>query len=479
MAFCIECGAKAPDVAKFCPQCGVSLVEIETVSEAEPAAADVIADETVSETVAAETPKITETEPDDVIAKSAPVEVMAAEAVDAAPSAAASIAAAADVVEDESKSRAGLFVGLGLVALMAAGGGAYAMGLFGSDKDDTRTASAPTATTPTALPETEKVEIDAPNTDPVLAAYKEAIKRGRISDLGQFAKDHPESSLAKDAEDAAFASLNRQKSVLAYNTFIKNFPDADTSSYIGPRENTDEDLSSSVPVATESNALVSSTPSIRTSIAQRADELDPFIAQGDTDYALIIIDEMLALSDLNESEATYLLNLRARAETSRGINVPAQPEMSAPESVEVEFIQPDPPAPAEPIIIQPASAVEITPPPAPEPQPQPEVPAPEQVAPSVAVEPVDPDRAFDTPAKPLERFGAITPDEATEPGSCDMAFSVSTSGTPTNIIASCTDPLFIEPAKETVAEWSYSPALLAGEAVQQNGVVVTIRFNLE
>jgi len=38
MAFCIECGAKAPDVAKFCPQCGSALVQAEAANAPELAA---------------------------------------------------------------------------------------------------------------------------------------------------------------------------------------------------------------------------------------------------------------------------------------------------------------------------------------------------------------------------------------------------------------------------------------------------------
>jgi len=87
--------------------------------------------------------------------------------------------------------------------------------------------------------------------------------------------------------------------------------------------------------------------------------------------------------------------------------------------------------------------------------------------------------AYDTPAKPIERFGAITPDAATEPGECDMSFSVNTSGKPINVFAACSNPLFIEPATETVRAWSYAPATLNGNAVQQDDIIVKIKFHLE
>ena len=466
MTYCIECGAKAPDVAKFCPQCGSALVAVDAVSDPTPApitadvgAADII--EVEAKTVIADVPEAT----DDIIDEEISTETETASAaepfiVDTVPSVAASLATAASLAEDEPKSKAGLFIGLGLVGLMAAGGGAYAMGLFGgSDEDGKRAAIAPNVTTPAALPDTKTIEINTRNSDPLLSAYKDAIKTGRISDLGKFAKEHPESSLAKDAQDAAFTSLKRQGSVSAFTAFIGYFPEADTSSYTGPRVNTEEDMRSTEVVTVESDEANTSpnepTSSIRTSITQRATDLDSFLAQGDTEYALSVIDEMLALTDLNESEATYLLNLRARAETSHGLITAAQPDLAQT-------------APVEPILIQPAS-VDITP----VAEPAPEVPA------IAAAKPTAPIPAYDTPAKPVDRFGAITPDEATEPGECDMTFSVNLSGSPTNIIADCTDPLFIAPAKEAVSEWSYSPALLAGSPVQQDDLVVKIKFHLE
>lgn len=457
MAFCIECGAKAPDAAKFCPQCGSALIEIEAISEPTPApvtpeAETVDAPETVTETHNADVPEANDAAVDEEIEVE---NLTAAPAiVDAAPSVAASLAATANMVEDAPKSKAGLFIGLGALAIIAAGGGTYAMGLFGGGDENGKLAvSAPSVTTPTALPKTETVELKTDDNDTVLSAYKDAIKTGRISDLGQFAKDHPKNSLAKDAEDAAFASLKRQGSVLAFTAFMDYFPEADTSSYTGPRVNADEDTGSTKSDVIELDKPNASVPSVRTSITQRADELDSFITQGDTGYVLSVIDEMLSLADLNDTEATYLLNLRARAETSRGLIAPAQPALTQASSIESGVIRP--------------ASVDITP------TPEPEIPV-------IAVaEPTAPILAYDTPAKAIDRFGAITPDEATEPGECDMTFSVSVSGALTNIIANCTDQLFIAPAKETVSEWTYSPALLAGTPVQQDKLAVKIKFHLE
>ena len=518
MAFCIECGAKAPDVAKFCPQCGSALVQAEAANVPELAAdpepvVDPVTEEldnlehkTVepAENLEDETSAVAiESVQDAAISTDQDTATSIESVTDTVPSAAASLAAAATEVEDAPKSKAGLFIGLA-VAVLAAGGGAYATGLFGGSDVDSETIALETPViTPTAKVETPVSESEVSNTDPILAAYQDAIKSGRISDLGKFAKENANSSLAKDAETAAFASLERQGSVLAYTTFIEYFPEADTSTYSGLRVNTDDITGTGNSGSVEVDNSFSPSPSLRSSITQRADELEPFIQQGDTGYAVAVIDEMLGLADLNETEATYLLNLRARAETSQALITPSP----AAESVDIEFFQPaaapvdiEPvnvqPAPVQietgqadlevseatvendpvdPIIVQPvinevepASVTKVSP--APEPEPD---------APALSDESSAATPAFDTPAKPLERFGAITPDTATEPGECDMFFDVTITGATTNIDASCTDPLFMTPAKEAVSDWTYEPALRNGEAVQQNDVQVKIRFNLE
>ena len=161
---------------------------------------------------------------------------------------------------------------------------------------------------------------------------------------------------------------------------------------------------------------------------------------------------MLSIADLNEDEATYLLNVRARAETAGGFKTAAPATVAG--------IEPN--LDTQPDVDITQDAAEMT--------PEPEAIVPEAIVPAAA---------FDTPAKPIDRFGAITPDEATEPGECDMTFSVDVSGTPTNIVASCTQLLFAAPATETVGEWSYSPATLNGAPVQQDGLVVKIKFHLE
>ena len=79
MTFCIECGAKAPDVAKFCPQCGSSLFIADT------AEASVLVEEKSNQVVEVdqevETPEITETAVDETILAETPVEVPDSEVV--------------------------------------------------------------------------------------------------------------------------------------------------------------------------------------------------------------------------------------------------------------------------------------------------------------------------------------------------------------------------------------------------------------
>ena len=348
-----------------------------------------------------------------------------------------SLAASTGAIVDQPKSKGGLLIGLSLIALLAAGGGAYALGLFGGPAAETNSvASAPITSAPEPDVDAPPADIEPETETTVLSAYQTAIKSGKITDLGKFAAAHPKSSLAKDAQDAAYASLQRQNSVLAFTTFSKFFPDADISTYTGPRTNADDPVGSpqSVVIELDQPAQISgqtpgqttepflNIPAIRPSLTARAEELEPFIAQGDTGYTLSVIDELQAYPDLTEAEATFLLNLRAKAETSQGFTSP-------------EFLP---------------------------------------VNSSVTTAP-----AFDTAAVPIERFGAITPDYATEPGECNLTFSVNLSGTPTNIVASCTDPIFKLPAEQTVSEWSYSPALLAGSPVQQDDLAVTLKFHLE
>lgn len=454
MAFCIECGAKVPDLAKFCPQCGTSVI----LGEAAPtddSVAPVVeiasspADLETLEATDAEDNASQEIEAEDLVSKvqieTRESNMAALDQSDSAPALEESLAAAAAPLNDGPKSKAGLLVGLGLLALIAAGGGAYAMGLFGAaDKTLETKVSVPEISKPTPNPETQTETAVSSELDLVQDAYKQAILTGRISDLGEFARAYPESNLAKDAETAAFASLNRQNSVLAFKAFTEQFPNADTSSYAGPRVNSDVAPSEATTNAETSSVIAGevSEPqsNIRVSITSRAAELEPFIEQGDIDYVLVVVDEMLSLADLSQDEATYLLNLRAKAETARGLAVPADPALNT--GFETPVTEYSPPAAVAPVDVEPSLP-------------------------------------FDTPAAPIERFGAITPDEATEPGECNMKFSINTTGTPTNIVPSCTHPILIEPAKEAVSDWLYTPASLNGVAVQQDGLTVTLKFHLE
>lgn len=492
MTFCIECGAKAPDGAKFCPHCGSSLFIADTTEASAPVEQKstqvVEKDQDVETPEIIETPEITKTAVDETILDETPVEVPNPEPIadpetiaaselvadpepavsesepvtdpepikvesnaasaDIPPLASASLAAAANIAEDAPKSKSGLFIGLGLVTFIAAGAGAYTMGLFDSFSKPVVKAevSTPVDIAPKTTTEIETVKVETPTTSSAQTAYGKAIRSGRISDLGQFAKDFPKSSLAKDAETAAFASLQRQGSVLAYNTFNENFPEADTSAYTGlrPGEGTPASGDVTIEPSQNLNQPTTDTSSVRFAITSRAEELDPFIEQGDTGYVLSVVDELLALPNLNQSEATYLLNVRARAESSAGFTTSTNPEYTQPV--------------AEPAFNAGAAAALAAP-------------VPEVTTPEIAV--------FDTPAKPIERFGAITPDSATKPGECDMTFSVGVSGSPTNIVASCTDSIFIQPAKEAVGDWTYSPALLTGTPVQQDGLTVKLKFHLE
>ena len=459
-SFCIECGAKNPNIAKFCPQCGTAVFAVDSVNKQTAEAPPPLTDETpkspeVLETAEDQTETLSHNnmaaEPDvpepDVPEPDAPKPTISKSVVseeivldsgvsDSIPSDPVdvvsmenSLAAAGEMPMDPPKSKAGLFIGLGVLALAAMGGGAYGLGLFsGEDKDVDRLARVPEISTPTPTSKTPTEAQTEEKISPVDKAYRAAISTGRISDLGNFARNYPDSSLAKDVEIAALASLKRQDSVGAFKAFIKQFPNADISSYTGPRENADEETRTSGETLgetfneTEAPQVISL---LRYSITSRAAELDPFIEQGNTDYALSVIDEMLAWTDLTEDEATFLLNLRAKAETAPGLVVQT-------ETVQAETVQ------TETALL-----------------------------------------TYDTPASPLERFGAITPDEAVEPGECDVEFSVGVTGQLLNVIPSCTQAIFIQPSIDAVSDWTYVPASLNGIAVQQDGVTVKLKFHIE
>ena len=464
-SFCIECGAKNPNIAKFCPQCGTPVFAVDSVNEQTAEAPHPLTDETPKSSEVLETaenqvletsenqtetlshknmaaePNVSETDvpetdvpetdvPKPTISESAvseeivldsgvldsgvsdsivsdPVDVVSMEN---------NLAAAGEMGMEPPKSKAGLFIGLGILALAAAGGGAYGLGLFDiGSKDVERIAEVPEISTPTPSAEIPVETVPTEDTQSAVQRdFSAAISTGRISDLGNFARNYPESSLAKDAEIAALDSLTRQNSVKAFNAFIQQFPNADISSYTGPRTNSDVDNPAAGETVnqTEAPQVVSL---LRYSITSRAAELDPFIEQGNTEYALSVIDEMLGWTDLTEDEATFLLNLRAKAETAPGLAVQTETSLLT----------------------------------------------------------------YDTPASPLERFGAITPDEAVEPGECDVEFSVGVTGQPLNVIPSCTQAIFIQPSIDAVSDWTYVPASLNGIAVQQDGVTVKLKFHIE
>ena len=477
MAFCIECGVKSPAKAKFCAACGTPMAVVEAKPPAETKAdTPTKKPKKKAKPVKVEAVKAAPIQPDPI--KSEPIKVETPKTeppnvqIPAAPS------PAVLTVEPAAKSRAGLWAGLAALLLIGGGAGAYAAGLLeplgivGKAAPTETVATAPAPNPDTLAPITEA---DTSEVSPEITAYRDAIKSGRISVLGQFAADFADSTRAKDAQEAAFASLARQNSVAAFLAFTKYFPEADVSAYAGPRTNADtgpefglpgdntgyevdffepEDVAISAPVIATPAPIANPTPvpayeipTIRPSISTKTAELDDFVAQGSVDYVVSVVDDMLALPDLNSEEATYLSNYRNRAELSRR-----------------EIVA----------VITPEIVPEVTPEAAHDPAPE----TTPESAPETTQEPIT-EAPFDTPAKPIERYGAITPDGATEPGECEMRFDIDTTGTPTNISASCTDPIFIAPGEEAVAEWLYEPALKNGAAVTQTGLVVTLRFHLE
>ena len=63
-------------------------------------------------------------------------------------------------------------------------------------------------------------------------------------------------------------------------------------------------------------------------------------------------------------------------------------------------------------------------------------------------------------------------------GSCDVYFEVSVDGTPDNVTAACSDPIFIAPAEAAVSKTRLRPFVVTGIAITRFDVIVPINFCL-
>ncbi len=88
----------------------------------------------------------------------------------------------------------------------------------------------------------------------------------------------------------------------------------------------------------------------------------------------------------------------------------------------------------------------------------------------------------DRDAQPLVRIPPMYPPRAAErgtSGSCKAFFDVSPEGKPYNVRTECTSSVFARAAKRSVEKWKYNAKIVDGKAVARQGVVTTIKFQLE
>lgn len=109
-------------------------------------------------------------------------------------------------------------------------------------------------------------------------------------------------------------------------------------------------------------------------------------------------------------------------------------------------------------------------------------------APAIYVEPrVEPLRpktissAIDRTARPLTPPSPVYPQRALErglTGNCEVSMSVSASGKPYDVVASCSNPVFKASAERAVRKVLFSPRVEHGQRMELHGVVYPINYNI-
>ena len=110
------------------------------------------------------------------------------------------------------------------------------------------------------------------------------------------------------------------------------------------------------------------------------------------------------------------------------------------------------------------------------------------VAPATYVEPrIEPfhpktiSSAIDRTARPLTPPSPVYPQRALErgiTGSCEVSMSVSISGKPYDVLATCTDTVFKTSAERAVRKVLFSPRVENGQRMELHGVVYPINYNI-
>ena len=95
---------------------------------------------------------------------------------------------------------------------------------------------------------------------------------------------------------------------------------------------------------------------------------------------------------------------------------------------------------------------------------------------------IDPVAISDRDAQPIRPPMPSYPQRAAErgtEGSCEVRFNVDTRGRPYDVVATCTDPIFVREAERAVSKVEFAPKIVRGKAAERKNVVYPLEFKLQ
>jgi protein TonB len=95
---------------------------------------------------------------------------------------------------------------------------------------------------------------------------------------------------------------------------------------------------------------------------------------------------------------------------------------------------------------------------------------------------IDPVAISDRDAQPIRPPMPSYPQRAAErgtEGSCEVRFNVDTRGRPYDIVATCTDSVFVREAERAVSKVEFAPKIIRGKAAERKNVVYPLEFKLQ
>lgn len=95
---------------------------------------------------------------------------------------------------------------------------------------------------------------------------------------------------------------------------------------------------------------------------------------------------------------------------------------------------------------------------------------------------IDPVAISDRDAQPISPPQVSYPQRAAErgtEGTCEVRFDVNGRGEPYNVVADCTDSVFVREAERAVSRVRFAPKIVRGQAVERRNVVYPLDFQLQ